>query len=123
MRVLYPTDGRLPAIGAAKLLTAIGDPATIEVTVLYVDEYGNKLIADRVAEEVLGETVKQLAGAGFAAATKRAGVGVKHAIEHELAAGEHELVAMGTGNTGRLGSFVLGGVSTFVLHRSSASTL
>jgi hypothetical protein len=53
--VLYPTDGRLPAIAAAKLLTAIGDPATIEVTVLHVDEYGNKLVADRVAEEVLGE--------------------------------------------------------------------
>ena len=108
MRVLYPTDGRLPAIAAAKLLTAIGDPATIEVTVLHVDEYGNKVVADRVAEEVLGEAVKHLAGAGFAAAIKRAGGGVKHAIEHELVAGEHELVAMGTGNTGWLGGFVLG---------------
>jgi nucleotide-binding universal stress UspA family protein len=123
MRVLYPTDGRLPAIAAARLLTAIGDPATIEVTVLHVDEYGNKVVADRVAEEVLGEAVKHLADAGFAAAVKRAGGGVKHAIEHELVAGEHELVAMGTGNTGRLGGFVLGGVSTFVLHRSSVSTL
>jgi nucleotide-binding universal stress UspA family protein len=123
MRVLYLTDGRPPAIAAADLLTAIADPAGIEMTVLHVDEYGNKIVADRVAEEVLGEAVKYLAQTGVTAAKKRAGGGVKRAIERELVAEEYELVAMGAGNTGSLGQLILGGVSTFVLHRSRVPTL
>ena len=123
MRVLHPTDGRPPAMAAARLLTALGDLATIEVTVLYVDEFANRTVADRVADEVLGEAVKHFAGAGLAADVKRAHGGVKRAIEEELVAGEHELIAMGVGNTGWLGGLVLGGISTFVLHRSRVPTL
>ncbi len=115
MRVLYLTDGRPPAVAAVELLTAIGDPARTEVVVLHVDEYGNKVVADRVAEEALGEATTHLAGAGFPAAVKRAGGGVKRAIEHELATGGYGLVAMGVGNTGWLGQLIMGGVSTFVL--------
>jgi nucleotide-binding universal stress UspA family protein len=110
-------------MAAAQLLTAIGDPASIEVTVLYVDEFVNRAVADRVADEALGEAVKHFAVAGFAADVKRARGGVKHAIDQELIAGEHELVAIGAGNSGWLGRLVLGGVSTFVLHRSHLPTL
>jgi nucleotide-binding universal stress UspA family protein len=72
---------------------------------------------------VLGEAVKYLAQTGVTAATKRAGGGVKRAIERELVAEGYELVAMGAGNTGSLGQFILGGVSTFVLHCSRVPTL
>jgi hypothetical protein len=48
---------------------------------------------------------------------------VKHTIERELDSGEHELVAMGRAIRSGLGRFVLGGISTFVLHRSTVPTL
>jgi nucleotide-binding universal stress UspA family protein len=110
-------------MAGAQLVTAIGDPPSIEVTVLYVDEFGNRTVADRVADEVLGDAVKYFAGQDFAPDIKRAHGGVKHAVENELVTGEYELVAMGVGNTGWLGGLILGGVSTFVLHRSPVPTL
>ena len=59
--------------------------------------YGSKVVGDQVAEQVLGEAVKYLAQTGVTAATKRAGGGVKRAIERELVAEGYELVAMGAG--------------------------
>jgi nucleotide-binding universal stress UspA family protein len=123
MRVLFSTDGRQPAGSALGLLTALADADSVEVTVLHVDEYWNELVADRVAESVLGESLERLTKMGFNAEPKRAPGNVKRAIERELDEGEYGLVVIGAGNTGWLGRLILGGVSTFVLHHSTVPTL
>lgn len=129
MRVLYPTDGRPPAVAAAELLTSLVDRRNVQVTVLYIDEYGNQLVADAAAAEVLDQALESIRGAGIDAEPKRSagsraiGGGVKHAMERELADGGYRLVVVGAGNTGRLGSLILGGVSTFVVHHSTVPTL
>lgn len=123
MHVLLATDGRPPAAAAESLLLTIADPARVEVTILHVDEYGNRLVADRVAEAVLRRSLERLTSAGIEAASRRRDGDVRRAIQHELDAGRYGLVAMGIGNTSWLGRLVLGGVSTFVLHRSSVPAL
>lgn len=124
MRVLYPTDGRPAAVAAAEMLTSLLDPGSVQIVVLHVDEYGNPAVADTFAPEVLDEALERMRSAQFAAEPKRVSGslalsgGVKQAIERELAEGEYGLVVMGAGNTGSLGRLILGGVSTFVVHRS-----
>jgi nucleotide-binding universal stress UspA family protein len=123
VHTLYATDGREPAVAAGQLLVRLADPRQAEVTALYVDEYGNRLVADRFAEATLGSAVELLAGADLKVERKRDRGNVKQAIERELATGAYDLVAMGVGNEGWLGRLILGGVSTSVLHHSSIPTL
>jgi nucleotide-binding universal stress UspA family protein len=123
MRVLYATDGRPPAVAAGALLAAIADPRRAQVTVLHVDEYGNEAVAEQAARAAFASALERLGAAGIQAETKRVGDGVKHAILRELEETEYGLVAIGAGNTGWLGRLILGGVSTYVMHRSTAPTL
>ncbi len=123
MHTLYATDGREPAVAAGQLLVRLADPQRAEVTALYVDEYGNQLVADRFAEATLESAVALLAGAGLRVGRKRARGNVKQAIERELAEGAYDLAALGVGNEGWIGRLILGGVSTSVLHHSSIPTL
>jgi nucleotide-binding universal stress UspA family protein len=123
VRVLNPTDGRPPAAAAAGLLASLVDPRSVEVTVLHVDEYGNRLVADRFAAEVIDQALRRLRYAGFTAGSKRARGSIKRAIERELTDGGYTLVVLGAGNTGSIGRLILGGVSTFVVHRSTVPTV
>ena len=108
MHALLPTDGHPPAKAAQSLLAAIADPARVTVTVLHVDECGNQLVADRVAKSVLGQSLEHLQAVGIDLESKRAGGGVKHAIEQELEGGARTR-RDGIGNTSWLGRLVLGG--------------
>lgn len=122
-KVLYPTDGRPPAVAAADLLMSLLDPRNVEVTVFHVDEYGNRTVADAFASEVIDRALQRLRSAGFAAESKRARGSIKRAIARKLADGGDTLVVLGAGNTGSLGRLILGGVSTFVVHRSPVPTI
>jgi nucleotide-binding universal stress UspA family protein len=122
-KVLYPTDGRPPAVAAGDLLMSLLDPRGFEVTVLHVDEYGNRVVADAFAAEAVGPALERLRATGFEAGSNRARGSIKRAIERELADGEYTLVVLGAGNTGSVGRLILGGVSTFVVHRSTVPTI
>jgi nucleotide-binding universal stress UspA family protein len=128
VRVLYPTDSRPPAAAAGEMLASILDPQKVEVTVFHVEEYGNPAVADTFAAEALGRALERMRSAGFAVQPKRASSpsllgSVKQPIERELVDGDYGIVVMGIGNTSSLGRLVLGGVSTFVLHRSKVPTV
>ena len=65
MRVLYATDGRPPAVAAAQLLARLAVPEQVRVTAMYVDDFGNRLVADRAASSAFDATRATLSEAGF----------------------------------------------------------
>jgi hypothetical protein len=72
VHTLYATDGQGSAMAAGELLAPLADPSNVYVTVLHVDNYGNEIVADRVAEEALGWSLQHLSGAAVDVQLKRA---------------------------------------------------
>jgi nucleotide-binding universal stress UspA family protein len=126
MNVLYATDGGPPATAAAALLGRIAAPDRMRVTAVYVDNFGNQLVADAAAARALDAAVADLSSRGFeverlrlSGSTLRAG----DAIIEELRAGDYGLVAVGAGNHTWLTQLILGGVSTTIVHEAPSPTL
>lgn len=126
MNVLYATDGRPPAASAAALLGRIAAPGRLRVTAVYVDNYGNQLVADAAAGRALDSAVADLSNGGFEVERLRVSGSTLHvgdAIIEELRAGDYGLVVMGAGNHTWLARLILGGVSTAVIHETPSPAL
>ena len=135
MKVLLPTDGFEPAKHAAALLTKLGDPDRIEVTVMAVTQAGipNPEHAPSMLDpietrrpdsvELIDAWVEWIGQAGFRAAGRtaegRPGEEIVRAIEQDW----YDLTVMGSGRTSWLGHGLLGSVSSHVLHSSPSSVL
>jgi nucleotide-binding universal stress UspA family protein len=126
MNVLYATDGRPPAAAAAAMLGRIAAPDRLRVTAVYVDNYGNQLVADAAAATALDAAVADLSNRKFEVERLRVSGSTLHvgdAILEEVRAGDYGLVVMGAGNHVWLASLILGGVSTAVIHETPSPAL
>jgi nucleotide-binding universal stress UspA family protein len=123
MDILFATDGRPPARAAADLLIRLVDPARVQVTVLHALEYGNEVVADEYARDVLADADASLGGAGIPTHLVSVDAGPAVAIDKEVAQGGQDLVVMGAGNHTWLGRLVFGSVSTHVLHGAPVPVL
>jgi hypothetical protein len=65
MHVLYATDGRSVVLAATQLPARLAVPERVRVTAMYVDDFGNRLVADRAASSAFDATRATLSGAGF----------------------------------------------------------
>jgi nucleotide-binding universal stress UspA family protein len=123
MKILYATDGRPPATAAGKLLGKLVDPARVTVTILHAGEFGNELVADDYAADVLDRAEKAFRDVGIR--TERLYVNGLPAscVAKELAREEHHLTVLGAGNNTWLGRLVFGSTSTHVLHEAPVPVL
>ena len=64
MDVLFATDGRPPAVAAGELLRRLVVPSHVDVTVLHASEFGNEVVAESYARDVLAAAEASLGGAG-----------------------------------------------------------
>lgn len=116
MRILVATDGRPPALGAEELVRRLAEPTRTEVTIVHALEYGNELVGESYATEVLGQTDARFRAAGFGTTTIRVDGDPAAAIEKELAHDGYGVTVLGAGNHSWLGRLVFGSVSTHLLH-------
>jgi len=123
MKILYATDGRPPAVAAGGLLTKLVDPGHVTVTILHVSEFGNDLVADSHAAEVLDRSEDVFRKEGIR--TERLYVdGVPAScVAKELAQEDYHLTVLGAGNNTWLGRLVFGSTSTHVLHEAPVPVL
>jgi nucleotide-binding universal stress UspA family protein len=135
MKVLYATDGFAPALDAERLLTRLASRERAEVTVMSVTHAGVPalehavLVLDPIEErrhqsiEIVDAAVERLRAAGFSA-TGRTGEGqpgpeILQAVEQDW----FDLIVVGAGRKGWLGSHLLGSVSLYLLHSAPCSVL
>jgi nucleotide-binding universal stress UspA family protein len=123
MKILYATDGRPPATAAGKLLGKLVDPARVTVTILHAGEFGNELVADDYAADVLDRAEKAFRDVGIR--TERLYVNGLPAscVAKELAREDYHLTVLGAGNNTWLGRLVFGSTSTHVLHEAPVPVL
>lgn len=123
MKILYATDGRPPATAAGELLGKLVDPARVTVTILHAGEFGNELVADDYAADVLDRAEKAFRDVGIR--TERLYVdGVPAScVAKELAREDYHLTVLGAGNNTWLGRLVFGSTSTHVLHEAPTPVL
>jgi len=123
MKILYPTDGRPPAVAAGELLKKLVDPGRATVTILYASEFGNDLVADSHAADVLDRAENTFRTAGIR--TERLCVeGVPApSVAKELTGDDYILTVLGAGNHTWLGRLVFGSTSTHVLHEAPVPVL
>lgn len=135
MKVLYPTDGLVPADEAGRLLQRIGDRERLEVTVLSVTHAGipapeHALFqidplpgrrSDSVA--IVDAAVETLRAEGFHASGRvsegHPGQEILRAVEDDW----YDLTVLGAGGRSWLSDRLLGSVSAYVLHNSPSSVL
>lgn len=123
MRVLYATDGGIPAQQALDLLREAADPSKVHITVVSVvpDQ-----LPDDASEAAPGpdeEATKLLLEAGFRSESRILQGRPGPAILTELETGNYDLAVLGAGNRSWLGRLLLGSVSTKVLHAAPISVL
>lgn len=134
MRVLYTTNGQLPARQAGELLAALARTEATEITALCVntEEYllpdgsfrdGDNPTGTAAAEQLLGETAAYLRGHGFAVeVTLSAGTPAEE-IVRITDEGQFDLCVVGAGNQSWLGRFLMGSTSTAVMHATHTPVL
>ena len=130
MRVLYATDGSIPARRGEELITALFEPTGLEVHVFSVEpemiflpdtleaaEF-DKLSHPLRAEELARESAERLGADGVSVSwsyTRGApGLEILRLAEHD----SFDLVVLGASHATWLGNVLLGSVSTHVLHQS-----
>lgn len=126
MRVLYATDGRPPAIAAAQLLARLAIPERVRVTAMYVDDFGNRLVADRAASSAFDASRATLTEAGFDVEWRRVSgraFYVAHQIVDELRQGDYGMAVIGAGNEHWLTRLILGGVGDALVHEAPTPVL
>lgn len=116
MRILFATDGRPPALAAEELVRRLMDPGRVEVTILHAVEYGDELVADRSAAEVLDAAEGRFRPGGFSTTSITAEGDPGVILEKELADDGYGMTVLGAGNHTWLGRLVFGSVSTHLLH-------
>lgn len=116
MKIMFATDGRPPAIAAEEMLRRLVDPSQVEMTILHALEYGNELVADSYAADVLEASQGRFRPVGIATSTIRAEGDPAVAIEKALIEDGYALTALGAGNHTWLGRLVFGSVSTHLVH-------
>ncbi|MEX2588545.1 MAG: universal stress protein [Actinomycetota bacterium] len=135
MKVLYTTNGQLPARKAGELLKALARTQNIEITVLCVntEEY---LLPDgsfrpgednptgtAAAEELLAETAEYFRGHGFSVEISLSAGTPAQEIVRITDEGQFDLCVLGAGNQNWLGRFLLGSTSTAVVHATQTPVL
>jgi nucleotide-binding universal stress UspA family protein len=125
VKVLYATDGGLPARQALALLERVAAPERLQVTVVTVGR-GSNVVSDGedlAADELVPAAVARLQRAGIEADEQMLEGRPAAAILEEIIEGGFELAVLGAGNHSRLGRLLLGSVSTKVLHASPTSLM
>jgi nucleotide-binding universal stress UspA family protein len=127
MKVLYATDGGVPAERALALLKRATDPENAQITVVSavrpeVAEKAGSGDAGAAADAV-ASAAEQLEEAGFEADQRLLRGQPGPAILHEIGVGGFEVTVLGAGNRSWLDRLLLGSVSTKVLHASPTSVL
>jgi nucleotide-binding universal stress UspA family protein len=126
MKILYATDGGVPAERALALLKRTAGPENVQITVVSavgpeVQKAGSGDAGP--AADAVASAAEQLEEAGFEAHQRLLRGQPGPAILNEIGAGGFEVAALGAGNRSRLNRLLLGSVSTKVLHASPASVL
>ena len=122
-RVLFATDGRAPATAAGDVLRRLAAPEHVAVTILHAAEYGNRLVADRYAQETLDQAQGGLAKAGFETFTVRGYDDPITCIEKLSADEPFALTVVGAGNHTWLGRLIFGSVGIHLIHHSTIPSL
>jgi nucleotide-binding universal stress UspA family protein len=132
MKILYATDGRIPAEAAGVLLRELADPDRVAVDVITVTASTVRepwLVSRRTDEReviehaqlVRDDAVDELRRRGFAAGGRVLRGVAAHEIEREAA--DHDLVVLGASAKRWVDRLVLGSVSRHVLHTSTTPVL
>ncbi|MDH4112289.1 MAG: universal stress protein [Actinomycetota bacterium] len=136
MKVLFATDGAEPSERARELLARLADRARTQVVALSVNGFESAMRSARhaghfspeqghaVAKLAVDEAVEALTAAGFEQVDGRVEDGdeaseIVHAVDHD----GFELVVVGSGKERWLDTFVLGSVSSSIVHASPCPIL
>lgn len=135
MKVLYTTNGQLPARKAGELLTALARTDSVEITALCVntEEYllpdgsfrtdENNPTGTATAEHLLAETAEYFRGHGFSVEVSLSAGTPAEEIVRVTDEGHFDLCVVGAGNQNWLGRFLLGSTSTAVIHATQTPVL
>lgn len=123
MKILYATDGRPPAVAAGELLRKLVHPERVTVTILHASEFGNELVADSHAADVLDRAENAFRKAGIRTERRYLEGEPASRVAKELAREDYHLTVLGAGNNTWLGRLVFGSTSTHVLHEAPVPVL
>ena len=136
MRVLYATDGSSVSRYGERLITSLFDPARCEIETFSVTpelsyagspDMNWELIRLDVpivnGERIADEAADHLGDAGFEAIPSSSRGNPAREILDVLQRREHQLVVLGASHSTWMGTWLLGSVSTQVLHHAPCSVL
>jgi nucleotide-binding universal stress UspA family protein len=127
MKVLYATDGGVPAERALALLKRAAGPGNVQITVVSavgpeMDEKAGSGDDDSAADAVVS-AAEQLENVGFEVDQRLLYGQPGPSILNEIGAGGFEVTVLGAGNRSWSDRLLLGSVSMKVLHASPTSVL
>jgi nucleotide-binding universal stress UspA family protein len=125
VKILYATDGGLPARQALALLERVAARDRLQVEAVTVHPGSVAMTDDEnlAPAELVAAVVARLQRAGIEADRRLLKGHPAAAILEEIIDGGFELAVLGAGNRSRLGRLLMGSVSTKVLHTSPTSLM
>jgi nucleotide-binding universal stress UspA family protein len=135
MKILFATDGAAPSEAAVALLAELSDPARVQVLVLSVNSFElvfreaasagryDPEVGRSLARDAVDAAVESLNAAGLEAEGRTAEGDDATEILRVAEEEDVDLIVMGAGKERWLDAFILGSVSTAVLHASQRPVL